>query len=174
MRLPADTSCMTTKIADGYRTSPEKVFRYASDKQNHFSAFDFDLDGKLTIGELAKGFEVLGNSPAASKFKATFARMFFGSDLSKVTSKGDGFYDRSGNVDTAKVHEVFQRYTKNGVLTQDDVNEVVAGFGFKDRLTKKGQYGSAFKLQSGYTEDQFVELLKGHLLRDKFLERMGQ
>jgi hypothetical protein len=62
----------------------------ATDKQNHFAAFDFNTDGKLTMKELAQGFEVLGSSPLASMYKAAFAKVFFGSDLAKVTSKGDG------------------------------------------------------------------------------------
>jgi hypothetical protein len=59
------------------------------------------------------------------------------------------------------------------VLTKDHVKEVVSEYGFFDKLTKNGQYDSAFKLQDSYTEDQFVSMLKGNLLRDKFLERLG-
>jgi Ca2+-binding EF-hand superfamily protein len=164
---------MTAPISDAYRNSAAKVFRYSSDKQNHFAAFDYNTDGKLTMKELAQGFEVLGSSPLTSMYKAAFAKVFFGSDLAKVTSKGDGLYDMQGNVNTDKVHRVFARCAEKGVLTKDDVKEVVSEYGFFDRLTKNGQYDSAFKIQDSYTEDQFVSMLKGNLLRDKFLERLG-
>lgn len=164
---------MTAPISDAYRNSAATVFRYPSDKQNHFAAFDFNTDGKLTMKELAQGFEVLGSSLLASMYKAAFAKVFFGSDLAKVTSKGDGLYDTQGNVNTDKIHQVFARYAEKGVLTKDDVKEVVSEYGFFDKLTKNGQYDSAFKLQDSYTEDQFVSMLKGNLLRDKFLERLG-
>lgn len=165
---------MSAEISPAYRRSSYEVFRYRSDKQNHFAAFDFNVDGKLSRKELAMGFEVLGNSAGSAKFKALFAKMFFGSDLSKVTSKGDGLYDKAGNVNAAKVHEIFEVIAKDGTLTPDNVDDVVSGYGFFDKMTKSKQYDSAFKIQDSYTEQEFVEMLKGPLLRKKFLERLAE
>lgn len=161
---------MPANISAEYRTNPAAVFRYDSDVANHFSAFDFDVNGTLTLREIELGFERLGNSKGSAWFKAIMARMVFETDLSQVTSPGKRLYGSDGNINMAKVDELFAKYAPNGIFTKDSAKAVVADMGFKDRLLKGRQYDSALKMQERYTKDEFVAMLDGRLMRQRILE----